>query len=94
MSFLGRIIFKKPVLGNGDSKLAAMIGAWLGVQGMLITIWLAFYTAGLFVICGLVLKKVDRKKKIPFGIFLSLNAFLVWTMGNDFFIKIFTFFKY
>jgi len=33
------------------------------------------------------LKKLDRKKKIPFGIFLSLNAFLVWTMGNEFFIK-------
>ncbi len=87
MSLLGEFIFKKPVLGNGDSKLAAMIGAWIGVKGMLITIWLAFHTAGLFVICGLVLKKLDRKKKIPFGIFLSLNAFLVWTMGNEFFIK-------
>ena len=87
MSLLGEFIFKKPVLGNGDSKLAAMIGAWIGVKGMLITLWLAFHTAGLFVICGLVLKKLDRKKKIPFGIFLSLNAFLVWTMGNEFFIK-------
>jgi len=87
ISLLGAFIFKKPVLGNGDSKLAAMIGAWMGIKGMLITIWLAFHTAGLFVICGLVLKKLDRKKKIPFGIFLSLNAFLVWTMGNEFFIK-------
>jgi len=87
MSLVGAFIFKKPVLGNGDSKLVAMIGAWMGVKGMLITIWLAFHTAGLFVICGLVLKKLDRKKKIPFGIFLSLNAFLVWTMGNEFFIK-------
>tara|TARA_Y100001978_G_scaffold177316_1_gene170738 strand:+ start:862 stop:1674 length:813 start_codon:yes stop_codon:yes gene_type:complete len=94
MSFLGKIIFKKPVLGNGDSKLAALIGAWLGIEGTLITIWLAFYTAGIFVLCGLVLKKLDRKNKIPFGIFLSLNAFLVWIMGNDFFIKIFTFLKY
>ena len=87
LSFFGKIMFKKPVLGNGDSKLVAMIGAWMGVKGMLITIWLAFHTAGLFVICGLVLKKLDRKKKIPFGIFLSLNAFLVWTVGNEFFIK-------
>ena len=91
MSFLGKIIFKKPVLGNGDSKLAAMIGAWLGVEGMLITIWMAFYTAGLFVICGLVLRKLDRKQKIPFGIFLSFNAFLVWVLGNEGFLK---FFKY
>ena len=94
MSLLGEFIFKKPVLGNGDSKLVAMIGAWLGIKGMLITIWLAFHTAGLFVICGLFLKKLHRKQKIPFGIFLSVNAFLVWTMGNEFFIKTFTFLKY
>ena len=94
LSVFGEIIFKKPVLGNGDSKLAAMIGAWLGLKGMLITIWLAFHTAGLFVICGLFLEKLHRKQKIPFGIFLSANAFLVWTMGNEFFIKTFTFLKY
>jgi len=91
MSLFGEFIFKKPVLGNGDSKLAAMIGAWLGVKGLLITTWLAFNTAGIFVICGLVLKKLNRAQKIPFGIFLSLNGFLVWTMGNEFFIKMFIF---
>jgi len=94
MSLVGAFIFKKPVLGNGDSKLVAMIGAWMGVKGMLITIWLAFHTAGLFVICGLVLKKLDRAQKIPFGIFLSLNGFLVWTLGNEFFIKNIYFLKY
>ena len=94
MSFLGKIVFKKPVLGNGDSKLAAMIGAWVGVKGLLITIWLAFNTAGLFVICGLVLKKLDRAQKIPFGIFLCLNGYLVWTLGNEFFIKNIYFLKY
>ena len=91
MSLLGEFIFKKPVLGNGDSKLAAMIGAWLGVKGILITILLAFYTAGIFVICGLAFKKLDRKQKIPFGIFLCLSAILVWIVGNDIFIKILSF---
>tara|TARA_Y100000589_G_scaffold44680_1_gene37629 strand:- start:10832 stop:11635 length:804 start_codon:yes stop_codon:yes gene_type:complete len=91
LSFFGKIIYKKSVLGGGDSKLVAMIGAWLGVKGMLITIWLSFYTSGLFVICGLILKRLDRKQKIPFGIFLSFNAFLVWMIGNDPFIRNFTF---
>ena len=94
MSLLGEFIFKKPVLGNGDSKLAAMIGAWLGVKGLLITTWLAFNTAGLFVICGLFFKKLDTAQKIPFGIFLSLNGYLVWTLGNEFFIKNIYFLKY
>ncbi len=92
LSFAGKIIFSKPVLGNGDAKLVAMIGAWLGIEGMLITIWLSFYTSGLFVICGLLLKKLDRKQKIPFGIFLSINAFFIWIIGNDYF-KYFLFFK-
>ena len=88
ISFLGKIIFNKPVLGNGDSKLVAMIGAWLGVKGMLITICLAFYTAGSFVICGLMLQKLDRKQKIPFGIFLSLSGLIVWLFGNQIFLKV------
>ena len=91
LSFFGKIMFKKPVLGDGDSKLASMIGAWLGIKGMLITIWLAFYTAGIFVICGLAFKKLDREQKIPFGIFLCISAFLVWIVGNDIFIKILSF---
>ena len=92
LSFFGEIIFKKSVLGGGDSKLVAMVGAWLGVKGMLITVWLSFYTAGIFAICGLFLKKLDGQKKIPFGIFISLSAFLVWIMGNDIFINIRNFF--
>ncbi len=88
ISFFGKIIFNKPVLGNGDSKLIAMIGAWLGVEGMLITIYLAFYIAGLFVICGLILNKLDRKQKIPFGVFLALSGLFVWSFGNQIFLKL------
>lgn len=85
---IGQKIYKKPVLGNGDAKLSALIGSWLGIQGLLISIWLSFFSAGIFVIFGLSLKKIKRNQKIPFGLFLSLSCLLVWNFGNDIFLKI------
>ena len=92
LNILGRLIFKQPVLGSGDAKLVSMIGAWLGIKGMLLSIWLAFNSAGLFVILGLILKKIKRNQKIPFGIFLSFSSFLIWHLGNEKFMSIFNFF--
>ena len=87
LSFFGSKIFKKPVMGTGDSKLAALIGSWLGFQGLLITIWLAFFSAAIFVIFGMILKKIKRNQKIPFGVFLSLSSLIVWQFGNQVFLR-------
>jgi leader peptidase (prepilin peptidase)/N-methyltransferase len=43
---------------------------------------------GIFVILGLILKKVKRNQKIPFGIFLALSGLLVWYFGNEIFLDI------
>ena len=90
LSEIGKILFKKPVLGGGDAKLSALLGAWLGIKGLLITIWLSFNTAGIFVIIGLIIKKITLNQKIPFGVFLVSSGLLVWHFGND---KIFEFLK-
>jgi len=88
LSRIGKKIYKKPVIGGGDAKLTAMIGSWLGIQGLFISIWVAFLSAGIFVILGLILKKVKRNQKIPFGIFLALSGLLVWYFGNEIFLDI------
>ena len=88
LSLIGKKIFNKPVIGGGDSKLSALIGSWLGIQGLFISIWLAFISAGIFVILGLSFKKIKRNQKIPFGIFLAMSGFLVWYFGNEIFLKI------
>jgi leader peptidase (prepilin peptidase)/N-methyltransferase len=93
LSRVGQKIFKKPVIGGGDAKLGALIGAWLGIQGLFISIWLAFISAGIFVISGLSLKKIKRNQKIPFGVFLALSGLLVWYFGNQIFLKV-IFFKF
>ena len=90
LSFIGKFLFNKPVLGGGDAKLAALLGAWLGIKGLLITIWFSFNTAGIFVIIGLIFKKITLNQKIPFGVFLVTSGLLVWHFGNE---KIFEFLK-
>ena len=90
LSVIGKILFKKPVLGGGDAKLAALLGAWLGIKGLLITIWLSFNAAGILVIIGLILKKITLNQKIPFGVFLVTSGLLVWHFGDE---KIFEFLK-
>ena len=88
LSLLGFKIYKKPVMGGGDAKLSALLGSWLGIQGLFIAIWLAFFSASIFVIFGLILKKIKRKQKIPFGAFLSLSGLIVWQFGNQVFIRL------
>lgn len=85
ISIVGKYLVKKPVLGYGDAKLSVLIGLWLGLEGLLITIYLSFVTAGIF--CGILLfsKKLKRGSKIPFGPFLLLSSVLIWFEGVDFF---------
>jgi len=64
------------------------MGSWLGINGLFISIWLTFVSAGIFVILGLVLKKIKRKQKIPLGVFLAFSGLLVWYFGNQVFLKI------
>ena len=77
-------------MGGGDAKLAALLGAWLGIKGLLITIWFSFNKAGIFVIIVLIFKKITLNQKIPFGVFVVTSGLLVWHFGNE---KIFEFLK-
>tara|TARA_Y100000746_G_C15333299_1_gene378668 strand:- start:46 stop:846 length:801 start_codon:yes stop_codon:yes gene_type:complete len=88
LSYIGERIYKKPVMGGGDLKLIALLGAWLGIKGLLISIWLSFIFAGIFVIFGLILKKIKRNQRIPFGVFLAFSGLIVWFFGNEIFLKL------
>ena len=84
ISAIGLMIYKKPAMGKGDAKLAALLGSWLGLKGLLLCIWLAFFFAGIFGLLGLISKKINKDQKIPFGSFLSLSGLLVWYFGNNY----------
>jgi leader peptidase (prepilin peptidase)/N-methyltransferase len=64
---LGKMLFKKEVLGDGDLYLAAMLGAFLGWQGMLLSVFMAYLLAGGVAILLLSLKRIRMGEYIPFG---------------------------
>jgi len=58
-------------MGGGDLKMAAMIGAFTGWEGVLASIFLGALAGTLFFLPALMRKK---KPLVPFGIFLALGA--------------------
>ncbi|MEM8545825.1 MAG: A24 family peptidase, partial [Cyanobacteria bacterium P01_H01_bin.119] len=77
---LGSLLLGQTAMGGGDGKLAAMVGAWLGWQGVLVTGFLAC-VLGAFVGGGAIaLGILSRRQPMPFGPFLALagGAALFW----------------
>lgn len=67
-----------PVLGGGDGKLAAMLGAWLGGRGLLLALTLAVLSGGLFGLLGRLSGRLKPCQPFPFGPFLATAGGLVW----------------
>ena len=85
IGFLAGKILKKEALGGGDVKLMAMIGTFLGPQGVLIT---TFLGALLGAIIGSLWLKVSGKGRdtpIPFGPFLVVGAYVALFWGQEIF---------
>jgi len=70
-------------MGGGDIKLVAMIGAFLGWQAVLVTIFLGAMLGAVIGIGLMLLKQKGRKDPIPFGPFLALGAFITMVWGPD-----------
>lgn len=70
-------------MGGGDVKLAAMLGAFLGLKGGLLALLLASVIGGVtglfFIATGL----RSRKDLVPFGPYIALGAALVLFAGPD-----------
>lgn len=76
-------LLSKGGMGGGDIKLSAMIGAFLGWRGALVTILVAALTGALVGLALLLLGKQGRKDKVPFGPFLALGAMVFMLCGED-----------
>ena len=75
---LGTWVFKQDAMGGGDIKMMAMVGAFLGWQGVLLTIFLGALAGTLIFVP---LQLAGRKKLVPFGIFLSVGAAIAYEFG-------------
>lgn len=75
----GRAVFRKAAVGGGDIKMMAMVGAFLGPAGVLVTLF-AGALAG-----SLVFGPVSFRtgKLVPFGVFLALGAGVAYGWGSE-----------
>ena len=78
IGWLGAIVFRKDAMGGGDVKMMAMVGAFTGWQGTLVTIFLGAVLGTLIFVPITIFK---RDKLVPFGIFLALGAAAAWIAG-------------
>ena len=83
-SYIVEIIIKKPGIGGGDAKLFAMSGAWLGTDGLQVTITLSFLLSAIYVAFGLMFRSLKRGEYIPLGPFICCSIFIVWQLGSSF----------
>ncbi len=75
---VGEWLLKKPAMGGGDIKMMAMVGAFVGPLGALLTIFLgALVGTAVFLPISL-----RSEKLVPFGIFLALGAALTDVWGG------------
>ena len=78
VAVLGEAVFRKPAMGGGDIKMMAMVGAFLGPLGVLLTVFLGALFGSL--IFGPISLKTG--KLVPFGIFLALGAAIAEPWGQ------------
>lgn len=82
---LGSAVFKKEAMGFGDVKLMGMIGAFLGWQGALLTLFLGCVfgaVAGVSMMLGR-----GMQARIPFGPYLAMGAFAA-LFGGDWLLQL------
>jgi len=76
IALVGALIFSKAALGAGDTKLVAMMGAWIGWRYLLIAILIACISGVLVGGSAIVLAKHSLGKRMPFGPFLAFGGTL------------------
>lgn len=69
-------------MGGGDIKLLAMIGAFLGWQGVLTTLLVASLSGALVGGFLILLRRVGSRSPIPFGPFLAAGAATALLVGT------------
>ena len=82
VALLGKLAFRREVMGFGDVKLAAAMGLGLGLRGMIFALAAASVVSGFAAAAGLARGKYRKFDMQPFGPFLTgagiFYVFIVW----------------
>ena len=96
-AFIGFIIIYLIVIltkgmGEGDIDIALVCGLFLGIKGVLLTLFIAIVLGGLVATIILILKIKDKKAEIAFGPYLAIGGLITCLYGNkiiEFYLKLF-----
>jgi len=88
VSAIAQRLMGRPALGLGDAKLAALLGAWLGLTGLGVAVLLAVFAGAIIGMLGRLSGRLARHQPFPFGPFLAAGGLAVWLGGPDLWIQI------
>lgn len=75
------VLRKEEGMGLGDVKMLAMVGAFLGWQGVLVTVFLGSLAGALFGLTLIAAGRLDLGSRLPFGVFLAGAAIVALFAG-------------
>jgi leader peptidase (prepilin peptidase)/N-methyltransferase len=81
--FLIVALISRGGMGGGDIKLGAVIGAFVGIPGVLLVFVISSLLGGIWALALLTSRKAGRKSAIKFGPFLALAAWMVWMYQEE-----------
>lgn len=81
VSRAGEWMVKTPVMGGGDVKMLAMLGAFVGPAGVLLSLFLASLF-GAVIYGPVALARGERLLRLPFGVFLALGGATTFLAGE------------
>lgn len=79
IAWAGEKAFKEEAMGGGDIKMMAMVGAFVGWKGVLLTL----FGGALLGTLVFVPLSIRKKRLVPFGVFLAVAAGATFVVGED-----------
>ena len=71
----------KEGMGYGDFKLLAAGGAWLGVEPLIVVLFVSSVSGLTIALIQMIMRK--GQQKIPFGPYLSIGVFVAYVWGDE-----------
>lgn len=80
--FLQYYLSKGKWIGGGDVYLGLLMGFMLGVQNVLLALFIAYIIGAIVSVFLLLFRRKKLKSQVPFGVFLSLATFIALSWGD------------
>jgi leader peptidase (prepilin peptidase)/N-methyltransferase len=83
VSYLYKLLMGRDGMGNGDFKLFAAFGAWLGWKVLWLIILMSAGAGAIIGITMILVRGRDRLIPIPFGPYLAIAGWIVMLYGES-----------